>query len=121
MTSAPNFIDLDEVSPATDVTVRLNGAQHKLVPISVEDFIANTRDQAQLGEISDSDPAAVEKNLNLIIKMLVRSFPTLTEDDLRKIQLSKLWKLLEFAREAGGQEEVEKEAAPADENPPTAG
>ena len=122
MSATTNFIDLDEVDPAVPtIVIKLNGVEHQLVPLTVEGFIANTRDQNELNKVSETDPDAIEKNISLVIKMLTRTFPTVAEDDLRKLPLAKLWKLLEFARNAGGQAEVEQEAAKAEENPPTAG
>ena len=122
MTSKPtNFLDLDAVAPEVELTVKLNGKKHKLKPLSVEDFIRNTKDQIALSSVGD-----VESEVNLILKMLVRAFPTLTEEELREVPLNKLWKLLEFARENNGSAKVEEEAkaeqeATPSENPQTAG
>jgi hypothetical protein len=118
---ATNFLDLDAVAPEVDLTVKLNGKKHKLKPLSVEDFIKNTQDQMSLSGASN-----VEDEVNLVLKMLTRAFPTIAEDELRAVPLNKLWKLLEFARDNNGSGKVEDEAraeqeAKASENPPTAG
>lgn len=114
MSDATNFLDLDAVAPEIDLTVKLNGKKHKLKPLSVEDFIKNTKDQAALGASTQ-----VEDEVNLVLRMLTRSFPTMTEDELRQVPLNKLWKLLEFARDNGGASKVEEEtkAETAAENP----
>jgi hypothetical protein len=110
------FLDLDEVKPAIDLTVRLGGVDHKLKPISVEDFVANTQDQRKL-----SSASSLEEEVDVVLRMLVRSFPTMNIEDLRKVDLAKLWKLLEFANETNGSKEIEAETKESGENPQTAG
>lgn len=118
MSETTNFLDLDAIAPEVEMTVRLNGQEHHLKPLSVEDFIKNTKDQASLGASGN-----VEDELNLVLRMLLRAFPTMNEEELRAVPLTKLWKLLEFAKENNGstkiENEVEEEKKPS--NPRKAG
>lgn len=126
MADTPNFIDLDDVAPEVDLTVKLDGEQHKLHPLSVEGFVLNMKDQKKLQQFAKTsdldDPDVVTENISVVIRMLTRSFPTLTEEKLRKVPLAKLWKLLNFARSNDGSQAVDEPApAGAEENPQTAG
>lgn len=116
MSSNMKYIDLDAVDPnANEVVIKLGGEEHKLVPITVEDFITNTKLVQSLGTSTD-----IEKEFEIVINMLCRSFPTIKEDQFRKLPLEKLNRILEIARANNGEEEVKKEAeAEAQENPPT--
>ncbi len=102
----PKYLDLDALEPAVDLTVKLNGVEHKLKQLSVQDFIQNTSDmQALGGNVSLSEEVA------LVVKMLTRAFPTMQADDLMNIELAKLWKLLDFALQNNGTNDAAKDAA----------
>ena len=110
------YLDLDAVKQA-EVVVKLNGKSHKLKPVSVSDFVENTKLIASLGPNAD-----LETEMATIIKMLLRSFPTMVETDLTNLSFDQLNKLLEFAKEFGGQKSVEDEITKESAgNPQTAG
>jgi hypothetical protein len=118
MTDKTEFLDLDAIVSA-EVVVKLAGKEHKLKPLSVEDFIQNTIDQRALGAATQ-----IEDEVELVLKMLNRAFPTLLVDDLRKVDLKRLWALLNFALEKNGSNQAKDEADAAGaptENPQTAG
>jgi hypothetical protein len=92
--------------------------EHKLAPLTVDDFIANTR----AIEKFTAGVVTAEAEIDMITGMLMRAFPTMTKEMLGRFTLPQLNKLVEFAQEHNGQKKVETEAAAeATENPPTAG
>lgn len=111
------FLDLDAVKPEVDVSIKINGTTHNLVPPSVEDFLENTKMIQAAATQTD-----LQAQFDMTIKMLIRAFPTLPEKDLRGLTLPQLNRLIEFAQEHSGEKKVsgEMEAAAA-ENPPVAG
>jgi Mg2+/Co2+ transporter CorC len=113
------FLDLDAVSMPTEVVVKLDGKEHKLQELTVQDFIENTKDQAKLGETS-----TVEEQMDVMIAMIHRAFPTISEDQLRKLGLTKMTSLLNFALQNNGDADARDEAeqtAKESESPLTAG
>lgn len=109
-----NFIDLDSIVPENEVVVKLGDVRHTLVPITVEDFVANSK---AIMNYAKGDKT-IEDELTLVTGMLLRAFPTMTQEMLNKLDLIKLNKLSEFAQKHNGQKKVEEQAAA--ENPPTA-
>src|SRR6476620_5890057 len=65
------FVDLDEIHQ-DEVVVNLDGKRHKMVPLSVLDFVKNMKALKQLAEEAD-----LEKEVELVHAMLARSFPTI--------------------------------------------
>ena len=113
------FLDLDALLPAVEVTVKLGGVNHKLKQLSVQDFVANTADQQKLGEA-----ASLSAEVETVVRMLHRAFPTITIEAFNKLELAKLYKLLAFALEQNGSDKASKdvaaEAKSDDANPQTA-
>jgi hypothetical protein len=106
------FLNLDEVDVEVDnIVIKLDQIEHKLTPITLRDWIANTKMMQELRAGSGD----MEAEANVIINMITRSFKTLTADMLKDMPLVKLNKILEFARSHNGEktadEEVEAEAA----------
>lgn len=118
MTTTTQYLDLDAVQIAQRFTVKLNDKVHELAEATVETFIANTRDIQALSLKSD-----VVDETELSIRLVKRAFPTMEEAELRRLKLSQVNALIEFARGANGEKRVE-EAAAAEAvaaNPPEAG
>lgn len=106
MTSSPKFLDLDATDPNTpEVVIKLKGIEHKLVPLTLDGFIANTKAMNRL-----STKATMEDEMDLICEMLIRSFPTMTREMLGSIELAKLNALMDFANAHNGQDKVSGEA-----------
>lgn len=116
MSSKVKFLDLDALEDKDEFVIKINGEQHKLVPITVRNFVKNTKIVANLPQ-----NMTVEEETTVIIEMLGRAFPTIPEDDLWEIPLDKLNTLLEFAQQNNGSNAVnEKAEAEAEANPPVA-
>lgn len=115
----PIYIDLDEVSSDFEFTLKLDGVEHEMVEPSVDDFIFNMKEIEKL-----SVSASTIEEINIVIGIIARAFPTITEERLRKIKLPQLKKIQEYVFNAGAQK-VEKveggEAAEGEKgNPPDA-
>lgn len=101
------LLDLDSISSNVDFALKLNGKEHKLVEPSVETFINNLKDVQSLA--LQADPA---EELELSIKMIRRSFPTIPEKELRGLKLSQINAIADFARSSSGQVVEEVAATP---------
>lgn len=108
------FLDLDAVVSDVVFCIGLNDKKHDLVEPTVEVFIANMKEIEAL-----SLTASPREELEATIRMILRSFPTMQEQELRNLRLTQLKKIQEFARAAGG-EEVEKVTEDAEGNAPAA-
>jgi hypothetical protein len=106
MASSTTIIDLDAVDQFPDVVAKLGGKKHKLVPVSVEDFIANTKLLQTLGKDGD-----IDAEVSGLIQIILRAFPTMTEDMLRKLPLVNLNKLMGIAQDHDGTKKVQGEAS----------
>lgn len=101
------YLDLDAVQADVQLTVKLGGIEHELVPVSVGDFVKNTKMIQQLEAASD-DP---EKHLTIIMDMLKSAFPTMTTEILNKLTLKQLEALRNVAFNNNGSQEVTQNAA----------
>jgi hypothetical protein len=113
----PIYLNLDEVVPDKEVVVMLGGVEHKLAPITLEDFVLNTR-------IVQNAEASVnpEKESEFVRDMLTRCFPTMTKEMIGKLTFAQLDALFKFAMEHNGASKVQQEAtAEAGADPTTAG
>lgn len=98
------MLDLDAVTSNVDFTLKLNGKEHSLVEPSVEVFISNLSDLEALAL-----NATPSEELEMSIKMIKRSFPSIPEKELRQLKLSQINAIAEFARSSSGQEPVVEE------------
>jgi hypothetical protein len=100
------YLDLDAIVPEKDVVVKLDGQDHKLEPVTVEQFISNIQVMEKLG----SGNLNVEDEKNLIVDMLLQVFPTIKRERLNSLKLMQLNAMIDFAREHGGENKVKNEA-----------
>ncbi|SER25835.1 hypothetical protein SAMN05216548_1144 [Faunimonas pinastri] len=118
MTDSVKYLDLDAIDlTENEFVVKLGGVEHHLKPVTVEDFVENTKLIQSLGV-----SGKLEDEVDTVIQMLVRAFPTMTVEQLKKLELVKLNALLDFAHKNNGQKQGEASAeAEATANPPAAG
>lgn len=119
MTKPTQFLDLDSIAAELPtVVIKLGGKEHPLTPISVADWITNTK-AIQALHVAETD---LEIEVDAMIAMITRSFKTLTKDMLKALPLASLNKILEFAKNNNGEAVANKEvAAEAAANPPVSG
>lgn len=118
MTNQPAYLDLDAIDTEVTLVIKLKGTEHKLVPITVDDFIANMATIEKMGTSGD-----VKAETELLIEMLSRSFPTIGKPVLWKLTLPQLNAIMAEAQKYSGQGAVTEEiraklAAEGNENPP---
>ena len=109
------YLDLDSVDSGLEVVVKLDGVEHKLQQVTVEDFIANTKLLQNM-----KAEASLEEEVEVVITMLLRAFPTMNREQLRKLSMAKLNAILDFAQKHNGSKDGESEAK-SEGNPQTAG
>lgn len=121
MTDTPNkpvkFLDLDALTSENEITIKLNGTVHKLQPLTVGDFINNTKLIQQLGTAAD-----METEIEAILTLLLRTFPTMKREELVNLPVQSLNAILEFANEHNGQNDAKRKTEEASNAiPPQAG
>lgn len=101
------FLDLDAVAPSVDFTLKLNGKEHPLKVASVDTFIKNMRELEAL----PVNASPIEE-MEMTIKIILRAFPTLTEKEVRGLNLDQVRAISQFAREANGEIAEEEKETP---------
>lgn len=97
--SETKIINLSDLTPAPTVKIiDTTGTEHKLAPISVGTFIQNVKSVEELGM-----SASVSQEIELMIKIILRGFPTLTEDELMKWPIETLEQISQYARGQNGE------------------
>lgn len=82
------FLNLDEVA-APDRSVKINGKEHAVLDMTVENFIETNR-------VSASGKKDVETQFEEAVKMLTRFIPTIPELELKQLTFEKINVLLKF-------------------------
>lgn len=104
-------LNLDELETAVEKEIVVDGTSHKMVPLSVEEFISNMKEieaiQEAGTELTPSD--TFERSLNMIL----RAFPTLTAERVRQMKTHQVDALFNFVQ---GETEKEVERAAASGN-----
>lgn len=89
------FLDLDELGGEEIVTIKLNGKEHTLNEMTVEDFVWAQK-QIKALEKAEKEGADDETIIERHCKILARQFPTAKVEEFRKLKISQLTKLLDF-------------------------
>ena len=116
MTEPTNFLDLDAVLDAAPrIVVKLKGVEHVLEQLTVEGWIKSTKAAQALEAAGD---LTMEEEINSVIDMIIRAFPTMTKDGLFGLPLTALNRIVDFARQHNGQKVADAEAEDEAANPP---
>lgn len=89
------YLNLDEIV-APEKVLKLAGKEHAMVPLTVEGFITQIKEARSLEAAGDVD---VADQVDAMVKMIDRVFPSIGGDELRKLPVSHLNAILEFARQ----------------------
>lgn len=87
------ILNLDEIDTGVEKSFIHKGDTHTMVPLSVEDFIKQTK---RLEEIRAADNGNSEENFLFMVDSIVSAFPSIARDDLMKMPTPKLWKLIDY-------------------------
>lgn len=107
----PLFLDIDDaINPAfREVRVKIGAKEHVLMEATVGSFIENTRDIQSLAYAKDN-----ADEFEILMRVIMRAFPTIGREDLLSLTISQLNQLVNFGRIASGEikdEEVTEEGA----------
>lgn len=87
------ILDLDELE-TPEFALKLGGKEHVMNELTVEDFIQNTRELAKLRESTDE-----AEHFEAYVRMIGRMFPTIQKEDLMKLKLSQLGRIMQWIQE----------------------
>lgn len=112
----PKFLDLDAIASPVDFTIKFKGVEHKVLETTVDSFIETQR-------IIDAHPNAgtIAGELELMIKLIKRVVPTISEEDLRGLTFTQLSAIRDFVFTANGEKaEAVQEGEGGEGNAPKA-
>lgn len=113
MSQEVKYLDLDAIAPKVAFKIRLDGEDHFMKEMSVEDFVWATNEaQKQLDNYDNMTPKEMVESM---IAVLSRQFPTVKEKQFKDMGLEKMRRLMEFTRELAAEGAEETIAKAADE------
>lgn len=98
MTTKTKIINLDEIRNPTPVELIVDGAKHKMKEATVADFIENMKAIDSIGV-----NATASQEVEVMIGIVLRAFPTLKAEQVRKWTFKQLRTLAETARGANSE------------------
>jgi len=101
-------LNLDELETAVEKSIQIDGNEHFMEPLTVEEFINNMKEIEAI-QASGADMSASE-TFERSLKMILRAFPTLKEDRVRKMRTHQVDALFAFVQ-GETEQEVERAAA----------
>lgn len=108
------YLDLDALAKEQEFILTLHGKKHTLKPITVADFAETMKMISELAV-----DASIEKEIEMMSSIILRSFPTMTEADVGSLSLAQLRVISEYAQMANSEvvsvttEDAEGNAKPA--------
>lgn len=94
----PKVINLDTIQKSRPVELVVDGTKHKMKESTVEDFIENMKLIDALGV--KPTPA---QEIEVMIAFILRAFPTLKNNQVRKMTMQQLRMLSDLARGENGE------------------
>lgn len=104
------LLNLDEIDPPVQKTVKLKGKVHEMATITVADMIAETRRQEDLQKNYGDGVVPAAVIVDLMIEMVMKSFPTMTKEDVSGLTPEQLKALRDFIVARMEPEEEDKPA-----------
>ena len=100
-------LNIDALCEQSARSITLNGKTHLVKEFSVQDFIDITNETQKLAE---KDSPTLEEQINMMVKVIRRGIPTLTEKEIRTMPSQYLRRIADFVRD-GDDEDAEQSAA----------
>ena len=97
------ILNIDELINEAPMIVVIDGVEHKMKTATLEDFLQNMKDL----EAMAAAPSIVAET-EITVKMIARSLPTLTEEDILKWPMPAITRLFDIVREADPDTQVEE-------------
>lgn len=98
------IINIDALKPEATIVIKSNGKDHEMATLSVGGFLANLQD---IERISAKQSPAEE--LDATLDVILRSFPTLTREEIKAWPLAAIAQIYEVAQNGGNDVGVEDE------------
>lgn len=89
---ATKILNLDEIETGVEKSFILGGKTHVMKPLSVLEFIAQTK---RLEEMRASDPSA-EASLEFMVDSICKAFPTVDRQDVYSLDMPRIQKLTDY-------------------------
>lgn len=107
----PIVFDIDDAinTEFPDIRVKMGSVEHKMQEATVDTFIKNVRDMDLLQKAEN-----LLEELEILMRIIMRAFPTMKREDLTRLSLKQLNELANFGRRANDEitdEDLEREAA----------
>lgn len=108
------YLDLDAIAEETKFVLKLNGKEHPLRVATVATFTENMKDLQSLALNAD-----LTEEVRIIVGVVKRSFPTMSDEEIGGLMLPQLHAIAKFGLDANGQN-VEAEKKDEEGNAPRA-
>ena len=105
MSKATKILDLDKFGADAGRTITIAGAEYAVIEMSFSDFVATTSEAQRL---QADEKSSIQEHVEASIAMIRRSVPTLAEETLREMSLTKLGVIVQFL---GGELDAELDKA----------
>lgn len=99
-----DILNLDEIETGLEKTIKLDGKNHDMQPMSVQHYIDYLK---QLETLKDADPTEA---FEVMVKTTLVAFPTLTEEQVRGLTLRKINAITAFIQAETEEETTEGNA-----------
>lgn len=89
-------LNLDSLETNIEKVIQVDGVEHVMRPLSVEEFVENMKEleAIQKGGVEIDPSEAFERSLTMIL----RAFPTLSEDRVRKMNVTQVDAIFAFVQ-----------------------
>lgn len=115
MSDLTRYLDLDALTTQrAEAGFKLDGTFHQMVPVSVENFVANLKGvQALQDFLKTAEDASLvaEKNLDLACRTLSRAYPTLSYEQFHALPMWQLDTITKYTQALDGTDAANAEAA----------
>ena len=113
MSKDVNFINLDEMAKPVNKRVRVFNEDHELVELTIGNFGKAIELQKRLNDVFEAgenfDPAV---GLDTYVDLIKITIPTLTEDQIRSLNLAQWMGLVEFITTLGFEDAPDEVESP---------
>lgn len=99
------FLDLDALAPEVAVSITIDGDNHKMVEMTVKDFIwaQKIAGESQAIKAEDMKDEDYERVMERMIDVLDRQFPTCGREKIASLSIAKLTALIKFTGQLGAE------------------
>jgi hypothetical protein len=89
---ATKILNLDEIETGVEKSFILNGKTHTMKPLSVMEFVAQTK---RLDEMRASE-ASLSDSFEFMVDSICKAFPTVERDEVVRLDIGRIQKLTDY-------------------------